>query len=356
MAHPTNTRVSDTYQVYHVSFTWNKVDDIVETEFVADPERVGRHILETYPDAKFVYQLERGKETGRLHYQGNIHFTKSKHRPLTVAADLRGVLQGIFVCCDSNNGRRAANFYAMKADTREAGPWFDPSHVEENWDFLSPPSGWQLPLYNMLTKPAQRRVMIWVWEESGCTGKSEFGTYMEVHHKVIKLGLSTAPDNLYAVSEMIADRPNGFIFDVPRSLPKRFDWAEVYMSMEQIKDGNFLSTKYKPKKCLYSHCMHIVVFSNVAPDYNALSRDRWRVFKINGDRLVPSNAVAADFIAQYQEPALPPTQTDSDEDEVGDAAAGGGVHKRARVLPDTLDPFADYELLNDVLPLGAEQP
>lgn len=347
------SRPSDQIQVYHVSFTWNKTDDTVEAEFIDDPEKVGRAIKEQFFDARFVYQLERGTETGRLHYQGNIHFTKTKRRPLSVASALRPKLKGIFLSCDSTKGREQANFYCMKNETKVAGPWYDDSHVEEDWSYLQAPRGWQLPLWRMLTAPAARRQMIWIWEEAGCTGKSEFGTYMEVHHKVIKLGLSTAPDNLYAVSEMTANRPNGFIFDVPRSVPKRFDWAEVYMSMEQIKDGNFLSTKYKPKKVLYSHCMHIVVFSNQAPDYSALSADRWRVYKISGDTLTTTSAEAAITMHPFLTGRMPggapapaaaaAAATEEDEDY---ALAGAGAGKCRRITEEEAD-----ELLGMDLPL-----
>lgn len=303
--HTAGPKASNNYQVYRMSFTWNKPPDLVEAEFTANPKNIAKVLESIYRDLKCVYQLERGAESALLHYQGHLHFTKTKHRVTEVAVKIQAHFKGIHLSCDSEKGSTEAEFYCMKDDeTKVAGPWFDSKHIVEDWSHLEQPNGWQVAVHRMIKKPAGRRHIIWIWEETGRTGKSEFATYLEVHHQIVGLGLKAAGDNFYAVSELMqqSPKPNGFIFDVPRSLPKSFDWADVYMSMEKIKDGNFLSTKYVPKKVLFSKSMHIIVFSNVAPDYQALSHDRWRIYKISGNRLIPHDPVAHDFMQEFEFP------------------------------------------------------
>ena len=235
------------------------------------------------PGAKFVFQLERGHENNKLHYQGHIKL-KTKERVLALAEKLRGTLIGIHLSPDSNIGSTDAEFYATKRDrTYVAGPWADKDRIMPDFSDLLEPTRWSATVRDILLGPSHPRHIYWIWETEGCTGKSNFATYMEINHKVIGLGLGTATDNFYAVSELPA---RGYIFDIPRTLPKRFDWAEIYMSLEKIKDRNFLSTKYKPKKVILPVIPHLIVFSNYPPARAALSIDRWKVYRIVDQELI----------------------------------------------------------------------
>jgi len=236
-----------------------------------------------FPDSKFMFQLERGNEAGRLHYQGHINL-KTKKRTGEFCQQIAHMMPGIHAAPSSKAGAKDAEFYCMKEETRLGGPWADKDHIFPDFTDLVAPYGWQIQAHAILTGAIEKRSIYWIWEETGCTGKSDFCTWMEVHHKIIGLGLGTANDNFYAVSELTA---RGYIFDIPRTLPIRFDWAEVYMSLEKIKDRNFLSTKYKPKKVLLPVIPHVMVFSNYPPTLASLSLDRWKVFKIINGELIP---------------------------------------------------------------------
>jgi len=269
--------------IYHFSFTYNKHDTKLEVDFVKEHEDISKYLITHFENSKFIFQLERGEDTLRLHYQGWLH-VKVKTRPIALAAILRKQMPGVHVTANSNAGLAKAEFYCNKNDkTKVAGPWCDPSYLLPDYSDLLEPTGWQVPIKEMLLGPPIQRKIYWIWEETGCTGKSMFTTYMEVHHNIIGLGLGTANDNFYAVSEIQA---KGYIFDVPRTVPQRFDWGEVYMSIEKIKDRNFLSTKYKPKKVILPIIPHVVVFANKAPNKNSLSHDRWVVQKIVNGNLV----------------------------------------------------------------------
>lgn len=268
------------HAIYRISFTFNRKDEVPEEDFLKYHEVIVPS-LQAGPPAKFIFQLERG-EQGRLHYQGHINL-KTKMRSLQWAESVQSFMPGVHVSPSSKEGEVQAEFYAMKEDTRVAGPWADRDFIFPDFSDIAEPSGWQIQMRDTLIGPPEKRYIYWVWEDTGCTGKSDFTTHMELKHSCMGLGLSTAADNFYAVSEFPR---RAYIFDIPRTLPKRFDWAEVYMSLEKIKDRNFLSTKYKPKKVLLPVIPHVVVFSNQAPDLAALSVDRWKVYKIIQNQLV----------------------------------------------------------------------
>ena len=75
---------------------------------------------------KWIFQLERGEESGTLHYQGYIQL-KEKTRPRCWASSLHAQYHGISARPSSTNGRDALKNYVMKEDTRVDGPWCDPS-------------------------------------------------------------------------------------------------------------------------------------------------------------------------------------------------------------------------------------
>lgn len=274
--------------VYRISFTWNKPTDQVEREFEENGHIVLKAQIEaTYPKASFVFQLERAPTTQRLHYQGHLKLA-TKERVLTVAAKLSPQLPGIHLSADSNVGSTQAEFYCLKRDaTYVSGPWADRDYIVPDYSDILEPSGWQIQASQILRGPPEPRHVHWIYEEAGCTGKSMFTNYMELNHNICGLGLGTARDNFYAVAELPPKR--GYIFDVPRSQPKNFDWADVYMSMEKLKDRNFMSTKYKSKKVFLPVIPHVMIFSNRAPDKKALSVDRWKVWKIQNNALVLQN-------------------------------------------------------------------
>mgnify|MGYP000490907857 CR=1 FL=1 len=243
-------------------------------------------LLDGFPKAvskmKFIFQLERGEKTNRLHYQGQVKLD-TKMRLQQFKAAVAHLIPNAHLTPTSTDGSTNAEFYAMKAETKVEGPWADKDYIFPDYSDIAPPSGWQITARDLLLAPPLKRFIYWIWEDTGCTGKSDFTTWMELNHSCMGLGLSLAPDNFYAVSEFPR---RCYIFDIPRTLPKRFDWAEVYMSLEKIKDRNFLSTKYKPKKVLLPVIPHVVVFSNQAPDLTTLSVDRWKIFKIINNELV----------------------------------------------------------------------
>ena len=69
--------------------------------------------------------------------------------------------------------------------------------------------------------------------------------------------------------------PDIIIFDIPRSSQQFVSWAGI----EEIKNGMFFSAKYESDMVVFDN-PHVICFANEEPDYNKLSKDRWKVKKI----------------------------------------------------------------------------
>lgn len=267
--------------IYRISFTWNKPETCVEAEFVQSARRVGQHIKDVCRNSKYVYQLERG-ELGRLHYQGHIKL-HTKERIKAVSSRLREALPGVHTSPSSRVGSTDAEFYCTKDDTRVDGPWGDDDHIFPDYSNIFPPQGVWEEIKEKLDTQSTRHIM-WVYDNIGCVGKTNFATYMEINKLAWGLGLGSAKDNYYAVSTMPCRRC--YIFDVPRTQGKNFDWGEMYQSIEKIKDRNFLSEKYKCQKVILPIVPKILILANQPPHRAAMSADRWTVFEIINNALV----------------------------------------------------------------------
>ena len=55
--------------------------------------------------------------------------------------------------------------------------------------------------------------------------------------------------------------------------------------LEAIKDGTAISGKYQSEVVRFKTPNVVIVFSNVDPDMQQLSRDRWQIYSITKDGL-----------------------------------------------------------------------
>jgi len=62
-----------------------------------------------------------------------------------------------------------------------------------------------------------------------------------------------------------------------------------YEMLEEIKDGNAVSTKYDSSIFTYNIPKIVLVLSNEASDKNKMSEDRWNVYSVGGEQLLTSN-------------------------------------------------------------------
>ena len=143
---------------------------------------------------------------------------------------------------------------------------------------------WQEKLLGLMS-PSDREIM-WVVGKRGAEGKSWLQGYIEEHYgfnHVFRATMSKNSDSiLHCLSKRVVSLINVFILNIPRS----FSMIDVpYKLMEEIKDGQAISSKYNSKVLHFKTPNILIVFSNRQPYMSGVSKDRWKVFNIKNDEL-----------------------------------------------------------------------
>ncbi len=133
---------------------------------------------------------------------------------------------------------------------------------------------WQRSLIDEASAPAGARKVVWINDPVGNTGKSALRNYMFNQKETFIVDSGKYSDVAYQYNcEPI------IIFDLPRTT----EGYVPYRVMEKLKDGLISSTKYHSTTKAFPH-PHIYVFANFAPDFAALSRDRWDYRTIDAEK------------------------------------------------------------------------
>lgn len=144
---------------------------------------------------------------------------------------------------------------------------------------------WQEKLLGLM-KPSQREI-IWVVGKKGAEGKSWFQEYIENYYgckRVFRTTMNRNTDSiLHCLSKRTLSLINVFIFNIPRSF--NVDVA-AYTLLEEIKDGQAISSKYDSKFLSFKKPNILIVFSNQRPVMSQVSKDRWKIYDIQNDKLI----------------------------------------------------------------------
>lgn len=260
--------------VYNYSARWTPKDteDYTDEQFEEEFLSEFRATIASHCD-KYIFQLERGESSGRLHMQCWLH-KKEKARPNAFGAILgSNGCPGIEISASSTAGIEALRRYAMKSETRVAGPWAD-TEMYLGEDLIKVLDPWQSAIQKtILMKPDSRKIY-WFYDKIGGSGKSAFAKYMDFHHGVCSLTFGDAKDLLHIVSEW-KNKP-AYFFDLSRSKGKTVCMGEIYQALESIKNGHFSSCKYQSSRVIMK-IPHVICFSNYLPDFTALSMDRLQI-------------------------------------------------------------------------------
>ena len=223
---------------------------------------------------------------GYIHWQGRISLIKKKR------------LQELVKLCKMSNFYRfhwsptskevsdSGNlFYVQKADSRIDGPWSnidpEPSYIPRQIRMITELRPWQQEIVDSLSNFDTRTINV-IYDKCGNIGKSTLSTYCGVHG----LALSIPPlDNYKDIMNMVMDRPvsTAYFIDMPRSLPKAKLW-QFYSGLEELKNGHAWDARYHYKE-RYFDCPNVWIFTNVIPDKDLLTRDRWVVWEIRDNLL-----------------------------------------------------------------------
>lgn len=262
---------------FHFSITYHfdldtKVDFMisVKDDFIKSLKLIGVD--------KFVFQGEICPTTGRHHFQGYFHI-KIKKRVTQLNKLFRFLDKGAGIKTSSAAGINALKTYCMKDATRVCGPWADkPIYLGE--DLPSKLLGWQDSLKNYILGPVNPREIIYVYDEFGMGGKSIFAKYMCYYYSCIKLTYGKQGDLLNLVSKN--QNKQCYIFDLSRTKPSTFSNEDLYSSIEDIKNGHFINTKYETESVIM-RIPHIIVFANHLPRTDRMSEDRWNILRLGID-------------------------------------------------------------------------
>lgn len=227
-------------------------------------------LLEIFKDYIYAFQLERGEESGKLHWQGYVR-AKARFR----FKERWGKKIGGFA--QPAKGDDEDNLYCVKETTRVG---FNHTNIEV---FIDPMAGlefkpWQNDIINITRSPMDRRTIHWFWEPNGKVGKTTLAGHIIMHDKQALLLTGKAADMKNGIVKYIDknDVKPKIIF---MNLVRDNETFVSYQGLEEIKDGLFFSGKYEGGM-VQMNPPHVIVFANFEPDLTRLSADRWHVVKI----------------------------------------------------------------------------
>lgn len=224
---------------------------------------------------KWCFQLEEGKKTGLLHYQGRFSLNDKKR-----LNEVKRLFGNAFHFSPTNNKSKDDVNYVTKEDTRIAGPWQhdDPKIPRQLKDIKLYP--WQQHIVND-SRIYNDRIINVIIDNKGNIGKSIITSYIIAH----KLGQELPILNNYKdVMQFACSLPATklYIIDIPRSMFGN-ELRNLWGAVESIKNGRLFETRYKARTKLIDP-PNIWIFSNTVPDLSLLSRDRWRFWRVTEEQ------------------------------------------------------------------------
>ena len=228
----------------------------------------------------YIFQLEKGKVEGRLHFQCNLRL-KEKMKMSDLRKALKSVLREYFgagcMTIRPTHHLKSADLYCMKEDTRVAGPWLFPDNIYIGQDLIKQFYPWQASLYSMVMAAPDDRKIPLICDTTGNKGKSVFAKTLGYRHGacVIPLGLTSAQMKSAIVS---AGPKTIYILDLPRN---NKSYQEIFDTIEELKRGFVISCFHGKLKELYMSRPHVVCFTNEFPELSYLSFDMWDLYQIS---------------------------------------------------------------------------
>ncbi len=241
---------------------------------------------EQFDKAKDYVAQEEVGDSGTPHVQGVIRYKVQKDLAKMKLELKRAHLE---ICRDWD----ASKEYCSKEDTRAEGGRFWSAATSWAAELYDPMVGhtlypWQRHLRDKMknSKKNEDRLIYWYWEDVGKVGKSALARHicitnpraLYVYGKTADICCLLALKKEESGGKM-KNMPNLLIYDCPRT-------GNInYHALEMIKNGIFMSGKYKSEQIMMNPPF-IVVFSNSPPKTTELSRDRLKVYKIENKHAI----------------------------------------------------------------------
>lgn len=240
---------------------------------------------------KWVFQLERGSEQGKLHFQIRLHLMVKRRLTeivkITTNPAERLVPLGSHWSPTCTTVHTGQNFnYVQKADTRVEGPWKDtdyeepPPLTEQLKEFMTfQKRPYQVQIENMMEQLDFRTINL-IYDTIGNVGKSIFCEYLEYQGLAFEMPAFREMEDIMQCIMGVKTKRN-YIIDMPRAM-KKDKLASFFAGIESLKNGVAFEKRYAFKKKRFTR-PNIFVFTNTLPDWNLLSRDRWKVWKMTSN-------------------------------------------------------------------------
>ena len=229
--------------------------------------------------SKWVFQKERGEETGYDHYQcrfslrKKIRFTNLRERLVEELG-----ISGFHLTPTSKNCiRKDEDYYVTKEETRIEGPWRNAVDKTIPELLRSPVlMDWQKTIVTEIEnyKEEGRRINVIV-NVRGNEGKSFLIKYLVAHQKAYYIApVNNFKDLMQAMMSMWKEQ-RAVLIDIPRNMYGEAT-EQFYSAIEQIKTGILFDYRYRATtRIIESPAVYI--FCNHYPDRDNLSWDRWYV-------------------------------------------------------------------------------
>lgn len=230
----------------------------------------------------WLFQAERGEETGREHYQCYVH-CKHKTRANQLAQEIRDLLEynGSLYCKPASTaGKTRLKHYCMKEDTRIDGPWMAKGAPPPEYDggdvqcVESDPFPWQKFIMDEIAKKPHPRRINCVVDEAGNMGKTTLQKYLTWKGRSIQVPIGTAAQlKTYLCNKGVG--PPCYMINFNRCMGKEQTYRDVLTVCEDLKAGWIQPTMYGGGKDLLMPRPHVWIFCNEAPPTKLLSADMW---------------------------------------------------------------------------------
>jgi len=127
----------------------------------------------------------------------------------------------------------------------------------------------QLKILDILDNNVDDREVNWIYDEDGNSGKSYISKYLQLTRDTYYITGGKQNDILYGYQGQ-----QNVVIDLARTYADNIE--HIYTIIENLKNGQYLSTKYETKQKLFE-IPHIIVMANFKPDMTKLSKDRWNI-------------------------------------------------------------------------------
>lgn len=228
---------------------------------------------------KAIFSFEHGEMGCRPHLQGYLVFTIRRgciqylnNKRIHVEAATGNLQHNIDYICGVKKEYELGNVLYLKNINLPI--YYKPASVLK----LNQLYTWQRKLWNIVQRHAHSRMILWIWCEKGCSGKTEIARLLKYVRGCLILGGKAADmrNGVKNFSDLTDSYPCINIIDINRE-----DMSSTsYGGAEDIKNRVFTNTKYEVDGVTGAYHSHVIIFSNSPPQMNKLSEDRLAIFEI----------------------------------------------------------------------------